>query len=92
MGGTLVILMGMATRAAIAAALVKGGRAADTPVAVIASGTTASQRVQRTTLAGLGDVELGPPAVIVVGPVAALGRYDGSAGVPTARWPGAPWW
>ena len=32
----------MTTRAAIAAALMKGGRAPDTPVAVIASGTTAS--------------------------------------------------
>jgi uroporphyrinogen III methyltransferase/synthase len=77
-GGTLVILMGMATRAAIAAALVEGGRAPDTAVAVIARGTTASQRVMRTTLAGLADVELGSPAVIVVGPVAALGQYADS--------------
>ena len=75
-GGTLVILMGMTNRAAIAAALVKGGRAPDTAVAVIASGTTASQQVRRTTLAGLADVDLGPPAVIVVGPVAALGQYE----------------
>ena len=75
-GGTLVILMGMANRAAIAAALVQGGRAPDTAVAVIASGTTASQRVTRTTLGGLADVDLGPPAVIVVGPVAALGLHD----------------
>jgi uroporphyrinogen III methyltransferase / synthase len=45
-------------------------------VAVIASGTTAAQEVRRTTLAGLADVELGPPAVIVVGPVAALGLHD----------------
>ena len=72
-GGTLVVLMGMTTRAAIADALVRGGRAPDTPVAVIERGTTASQRVARTTLAGLADVDLGPPAVIVVGPVAALG-------------------
>jgi uroporphyrinogen III methyltransferase / synthase len=72
-GGTLVILMGMTTRGAIADALVRAGRAPETPVAVIARGTTASQRVARTTLAGLADVDLGPPAVIVVGPVAALG-------------------
>lgn len=77
-GGTLVILMAaaMTTRAAIAAALVKGGRATGTPVAVITSGTTASQQVRRTTLAGLADVELGSPAVIVIGPVAALGQHD----------------
>jgi uroporphyrinogen III methyltransferase/synthase len=74
-GGTLVILMGMTTRAAIAEALMHGGRAPETPVAVIASGTTASQQVSRTTLRGLADVELGPPAIIVVGPVAALGQY-----------------
>ena len=42
-------------------------------------GTTASQRVARTTLAGLADVDLGPPAVIVVGPVAALGPHAATA-------------
>ncbi len=73
-GGTLVILMGMTGRAAIAEALVAGGRPADTPVAVIERGTTASQRVERTTLDRLGQVELGSPAVIVVGDVAALGQ------------------
>ena len=72
-GGTLVVLMGMTTRAAIADALVRGGRAPGTPVAVIQAGTTPAQRVVRTTLARLADVELGPPAVIVIGPVAALG-------------------
>jgi uroporphyrinogen III methyltransferase / synthase len=73
-GGTLVILMGMTTRAAIAEALVAGGRSADTPVAVIERGTMAAQRVERTTLERLGEVELGAPAVIVVGDVAALGQ------------------
>ena len=72
-GGTLVILMGMTNRGAIADALVRGGRPLDTPVAVIEHGTTPAQRTVRTTLAGLAGVELGPPAVIVVGPVAALG-------------------
>ena len=73
----------MTTRAAIADALVQGGRSPDTPVAVIARGTTAAQQVARTTLAGLADVDLGPPAVIVVGPVAALGPDD--AATPQAR-------
>ncbi len=45
-------------------------------MAVIARGTTASQHVARTTLAGLAGVDLGTPAVIVVGPVAALGAHD----------------
>ncbi len=86
-GGTLVILMGMTTRAAIADELVRAGRSPETPVAVIARGTTPSQRVVRTTLAGLGEVDLGPPAVIVVGPVAALGeraRGEHAAGGPGA--------
>jgi uroporphyrinogen III methyltransferase/synthase len=71
-GGTLVILMGMSTRAAIAAALIAGGRSPDTPAAVIARATTAAQRVAHTTLAGLSAVDLDSPAVIVVGPVVAL--------------------
>jgi uroporphyrinogen III methyltransferase/synthase len=71
--GTLVILMGMMTRSEIAAALQRGGKPAHTPVAVIESGTTPYQRVMRTTLDRLAEVELGSPAVIVVGPVAALG-------------------
>ena len=72
-GGTLVILMGVTTRGAIADALVAGGRAPDTPVAVIERGTTPSERMVRTTLAGLAGADLRAPAVIVVGAVAALG-------------------
>ena len=71
-GGTLVVLMGMATRDEIARRLMAGGRAADTPVAVVEWGTTAAQRTERTTLDRLASVALGSPAVIVVGPVAAL--------------------
>jgi uroporphyrinogen III methyltransferase/synthase len=78
--GTLVILMGMMTRAEIADALRRGGKAPDTPAAVIERGTTPDQRVVRTTLDRLADVELGSPAVIVVGPVAALGVGDVPAG------------
>ena len=76
-GGTLVILMGMQTRAEIADALQRGGKPADTPTAVIERGTTSTQRVVRTTLDRLADVDLGSPAVIVVGPVADLGS-DGA--------------
>jgi uroporphyrinogen III methyltransferase / synthase len=83
-GGTLVILMGMTTRAAIADALMQAGRAPDTPVAVIARGTTPSQRVVRTILAGLKGVDLGPPSVIVVGPVAALDAAPRGAEGPLA--------
>jgi uroporphyrinogen III methyltransferase/synthase len=81
--GTLVILMGMTNRAEIVAALRQGGKPADTPVAVIERGTTPAQRVVRTTLEQLADVALGSPAVIVVGPVAALGEEE----VPAAPGP-----
>ncbi len=85
-GGTLVVLMGMTTRDAVADALIRGGRAPDTPVAVIGRGTLPAERVIRTTLAGLAGVELEAPAVIVIGPVAALGRTgrDAPSGGPLA--------
>lgn len=78
-GGTVVVLMGMANRREIARRLMDGGRPADTPVAVVEWGTTPAQRTERTTLDGLASVSLGSPAVIVVGPVAALdlGAADG---------------
>ncbi|GAB3198892.1 uroporphyrinogen-III C-methyltransferase [Geodermatophilus arenarius] len=75
--GTVVVLMGVDTAGAIAAALIEHGRAPDTPVAVVADGSTATQRAVRTTLAGLAgtlaDEGIRPPAVWVVGEVVALG-------------------
>jgi uroporphyrin-III C-methyltransferase len=75
-GGTVVVLMGMSERGRIATALVAGGRAEDTPVAVVHWGTTASQRVVRTTLGGLPSVDLPAPAAIVIGPVAHLDLWS----------------
>jgi uroporphyrin-III C-methyltransferase len=72
-GGTLVVLMGMGARPAIAAALMAGGRPATTPVAVVHWGTTDRQQVERTTLDSLAEVDLPAPSIIVIGPVAALG-------------------
>jgi uroporphyrin-III C-methyltransferase len=74
--GTVVVLMGVDTAPAIAAALVEHGRAPETPVAVVADGSTPTQRVVRTTLAGLAqtlaDQDIRPPAVWVVGEVVRL--------------------
>jgi len=84
-GGTLVILMGMATRAEIARRLVAGGRSPGTPVAVVEWGTTPAQRSTRTTLEHLGDVNLDSPSVIVVGPVAGL-DLSWLAAPPLAGW------
>ncbi|MHB1987586.1 MAG: uroporphyrinogen-III C-methyltransferase [Acidimicrobiales bacterium] len=71
-GGTIVVLMGVAHRGEIARRLIDAGRSGATPVAVIEHGTLSGQRTRRTTLAGLGGTETGTPAVIVVGEVAAL--------------------
>ncbi len=69
-GGTIVILMGVATRGAIAERLMHGGLAADTPVAAIRWGTRPEQRTVRTTLGRLGSVDLEAPVTMVVGAVA----------------------
>jgi uroporphyrin-III C-methyltransferase/precorrin-2 dehydrogenase/sirohydrochlorin ferrochelatase len=75
--GTVVVLMGVDTAPAIAAALVEHGRPADTPVAVVSDGASPAQRTLRTTLARLArtlaDEGVRPPAVWVVGDVVGLG-------------------
>ncbi|MDQ1378282.1 MAG: uroporphyrinogen methyltransferase / synthase [Acidimicrobiaceae bacterium] len=71
-GGTIVVLMGVAHRAAIAAHLMAGGLAPATAVMAVRWGTRPEQTTIRTTLAALGETELEPPVTIVIGPVAAL--------------------
>jgi uroporphyrin-III C-methyltransferase/precorrin-2 dehydrogenase/sirohydrochlorin ferrochelatase len=74
--GTIVLMMGVERIAAFAAALLSGGRPADTPAAVVQEGTTRTQRVIRSTLDKVAEdvVREGirPPAIIILGPVAAL--------------------
>lgn len=69
---TLVVLMGVEHRRAIADALLAGGRDPLTPVAAITNGTYPNARVVRTTLAGLGATVLDAPTTLVVGDVAGL--------------------
>jgi uroporphyrinogen III methyltransferase/synthase len=75
-GGTLVILMGVGKLSLIAERLITAGRSPDTPAAAIQWGTRAAQRTVKARLADLpGAVRAAgvtPPAVIVVGDVAAL--------------------
>jgi uroporphyrin-III C-methyltransferase / precorrin-2 dehydrogenase / sirohydrochlorin ferrochelatase len=74
--GTLVLLMAVERIGAFAAALLAGGRPADTPAAVIADGTLRTQRTLRSTLDKVADdvatEGIRPPAIIVIGPVAGL--------------------
>jgi uroporphyrin-III C-methyltransferase len=76
-GGTIVILMGVTHRGAIADELMVGGLAPDTPVAAIRSATTESQHVVRCSLDELADASVESPATIVVGAVAAFDVRSG---------------
>jgi uroporphyrinogen III methyltransferase/synthase len=71
--GTLVVYMGTRHLAAICRTLVREGKPAATPAALVQCGTLASQRVCEGTLddlAGCVDrLGLGPPALLVVGEV-----------------------
>lgn len=71
-GGTIIVLMGVAHRAEIASRLMAGGLDGATPVAAVTWGTRPDQHTVRTTLAGLGDASLEPPATIVIGAVAGV--------------------
>jgi uroporphyrin-III C-methyltransferase/precorrin-2 dehydrogenase/sirohydrochlorin ferrochelatase len=74
--GTLVLLMAVERIAAFAEVLIRHGRPADSPVAVVQDGTMRVQQTLHSTLDKVADdiVTRGirPPSVIVIGPVAAL--------------------
>ena len=74
---TLVVLMGLAALPDVVARLRAQGAPADTPVAVIASGTLPEQRTVVGTLDDITElvaaVALEPPATIVVGEVVRVG-------------------
>lgn len=76
--GTLVVLMGMDNLAAIADVLQSGGRAADTPAAVVQDGTMPTERVVHGRLddiaTAVSAAGLRPPGILVIGAVAATGR------------------
>jgi uroporphyrin-III C-methyltransferase len=68
---TLIILMGVGNRAAIAGALIAAGRRGAEPVAFIENGSTPRERVVLTDLNSVaaGRVEVQAPAVFVCGDV-----------------------
>jgi uroporphyrinogen III methyltransferase / synthase len=70
-GGTIVVLMGVARIGRIAAELMAAGRSPDTPVAAVQWGTRPDQRTVRATLSTIADRALGTPSTIVIGEVAA---------------------
>ncbi|MGH8861565.1 MAG: uroporphyrinogen-III C-methyltransferase [Jatrophihabitantaceae bacterium] len=72
-GGTLVLLMSMERLGLIADELIRHGRPATTPAAVVHRATLPEQRVVRAALSELADAVadagVGAPAVVVVGAV-----------------------
>jgi uroporphyrin-III C-methyltransferase len=72
--GTLVILMGVDNRAAIATCLINGGRPARDPVAFVQYASRERECVTESTLEQVarGEVDVAPPAVFVIGEVVRL--------------------
>lgn len=79
--GTLVLMMAVERLDRFAAALLDGGRAADTPAAVIQEGTLRTQRVLRAELGTVAErvkaEGIRPPAIVVIGPTAAFDSAPG---------------
>lgn len=80
--GTIVLLMAVERIELFVDALLKGGRPADTPVLVVQHGTTAAQQTWRASLADTPEKiraeGVRPPAIIVIGAVAAFGALNDS--------------
>ena len=78
--GTLVLMMAVDNAPMIAEVLLRGGREAGTPVAVVTEGTMPTERTVLTTLGELAgaiaDQGVRPPAVIVIGDVVAVAHPD----------------
>ncbi|MDD4270755.1 MAG: uroporphyrinogen-III C-methyltransferase [Pirellulales bacterium] len=74
--GTLVFYMGIRSAAPWSEALIRRGKPEQTPVAIVRRCSLPDQLVVRCTLGTVADVireqKLRPPAVIIVGPVAAI--------------------
>jgi uroporphyrinogen III methyltransferase / synthase len=74
--GTLVLYMGVRRLAEIAAALIAAGRPGSEPAAVVQAGTLPAQRAVTGTLETIAEAarreDIRPPAITVVGAVAAL--------------------
>ncbi len=93
---TLAIYMGVRKFGRIRDELVRHGRTAGTPIAIIQNGTTPAQRVLQGTLGSLPTLaerhKVQSPAILIVGEVAQLagqlGWFEATAGVEASE---APW-
>ncbi len=78
--GTIVILMGLSRIRLIAQTLISEGMDPDTPAAVVSGGNSPFPSTVRGTLQNISEktekAEVKPPAVIIIGAVAALNLSD----------------
>jgi uroporphyrin-III C-methyltransferase / precorrin-2 dehydrogenase / sirohydrochlorin ferrochelatase len=90
---TVVFYMGVAQLSGIVSRLRAAGAAGEHPVAIIEKATLPEQRVLRGTLADIctlaGAQQVEPPALLVVGAVAALAGADAITALATASSAGA---
>ena len=82
--GTIVLMMAVERLDVFAEALMAGGRDAATPVSVIENGSMPGQRRLTSDLKAVGAdaraADVKPPAIVVVGEVAAFDALTGSLG------------
>lgn len=75
-GQPIIVYMGMKTLPVIAASLLEGGRAGDTPVAIIEAATTPQERVIVATLETVAEEaaaqDVASPALIVIGEIVSI--------------------
>ena len=87
---TLALYMGAASLGRIGAQLLRHGRAASTPVAIVENGSRPDQRVTLARLDALDDVaargDVRSPALLIVGEVAALTSQLHWYGSPPRHW------
>ncbi|GAA1645175.1 hypothetical protein GCM10009733_047810 [Nonomuraea maheshkhaliensis] len=76
--GTLVLLMAVERLAKVAEALLRDGRAPETPAMVVQDGTLPTQRAVIASLATVADrvsaAGIRPPAIVIVGDVVRVGQ------------------
>jgi len=75
---TVVIYMGLKNLKKIVENMIKGGRSADTPAAIVENGATHKQRIAYTTLENLCETrtegDFKPPSLLIVGHVIEIAR------------------
>jgi uroporphyrin-III C-methyltransferase/precorrin-2 dehydrogenase/sirohydrochlorin ferrochelatase len=89
---TLAVYMGVQRFGDLMNKLIRHGRSADTPVAIIENGTTPDQRIIRGSLGQLCLLaeahRISAPAMLIIGEVAAFGRQQSAkktGGAPIKR-------